>query len=454
MLDQPAVNPAPNSYTATATTAIAVRYSDTIDEQTVSTQTFAVYGMQSGLASGSYQIKGGDVRLTPTHPFHPGELVQATVTTGTRTLSGQSPLTATVWQFRIAATAGSGRFRDSEQLLDLSVGRYLALGDVDGDHDLDAFIGNDFSPNTVWINDGTGHFQDSGQRLGSRGDAQGPVLLGDLDGDGDLDVFVSYRYEDRSSQVWLNDGTGHFLDSGQRIGDVANETIELGDLDGDGDLDVFACQVYNCGVLLNDGAGHFSASGFLFNNYANERLALGDIDGDGDLDAIAVNSGEFGNARNILWVNNGHGFFEDSRQTLAWGGSDVALGDIDGDGDLDVAIGAWGSTHIWINNGTGRFTATEQQLGPITVRGIAFGDLDADGDLDLLLADRVWLNDGFGNFHDSGQKLGIGGISAAALGDVDNNGSLDVYMVKWNAADEVWLNTPLRRLYLPLTLRQ
>ena len=78
--------------------------------------------------------------------------------------------------------------------------RAVALADVDGDGDLDAFLANGRSenvePNTVWLNDGAGRFHDSGQRLGTdlMVDSHS-VALGDIDGDGDLDAFGKRRSE-------------------------------------------------------------------------------------------------------------------------------------------------------------------------------------------------------------------------------------------------------------------
>lgn len=83
----------------------------------------------------------------------------------------------------------------------------LALADLDGDGDLDAFLANGrieyLEPNTVLWNDGEGHFQDSGQRpTYSQNHA---VALGDVNADGAIDVVAGYVDEVR---VWLNDGSG------------------------------------------------------------------------------------------------------------------------------------------------------------------------------------------------------------------------------------------------------
>jgi hypothetical protein len=64
-----------------------------------------------------------------------------------------------------------------------------ALGDVDGDGDLDALVANYEQANRVWLNNGSGTFSDSGQSLGSSKSVG--AALGDVDGDGDLDAFVA-----------------------------------------------------------------------------------------------------------------------------------------------------------------------------------------------------------------------------------------------------------------------
>ena len=72
--------------------------------------------------------------------------------------------------------------------------------------------------------------------MASKPDTQG-VALGDVDGDGDLDAFTAVNSQ-ISNRLFLNDGTGVFTDSGQEIGQVGgNVDVELGDVDADGDLD-------------------------------------------------------------------------------------------------------------------------------------------------------------------------------------------------------------------------
>jgi hypothetical protein len=138
---------------------------------------------------------------------------------------------------------GQGEFTHSDQPFDLFGTKSIALGDLDGDGDLDAFVANGSEgsePNAVWLNEGNGRFNHTGQLLGKND--SWAVALGDLDGDSDLDAFVGNGISigGQANTIWLNDGSGHFSDSGLRLGNAGTRHIILVDLDSDGDLDAFA----------------------------------------------------------------------------------------------------------------------------------------------------------------------------------------------------------------------
>jgi len=236
----------------------------------------------------------------------------------------------------------------------------LALGDLDGDGDLDAFVGNAGGNNFVWLNDGSGNFNVHCQRIGGGLSSCG-VALGDVDGAGGLDAFIA-NASTGPNQVWLSgtviedygdDGicVGMFKDSGQRLGSSDSRSVALGDVDGDGDLDAFVANDANQPnrVWVNDGSGIFSDSGQRLGSLTTKDIALGDVDGDGDLDAFAANT-----AYNEVWLNDGAGTFADSGQTLGNAGSHgVALGDLDGDGDLDSFVANYNNAAnmVWLNGG-------------------------------------------------------------------------------------------------------
>ena len=156
----------------------------------------------------------------------------------------------------------------------------------DGDGDLDAFVTNWTSqPNQVYFNDGSGNFINSGQSLGTN-DGTG-VDLGDIDGDGDLDAVVTHG-SFNTDKVWHNDGQGNFT-LVQQLSTTAGRRVTLGDLDNDGDLDAFITTRYENLVWLNNGNGTFTNSGQQLGNYRSSGIGLGDLDGDGDLDAFIAN---------------------------------------------------------------------------------------------------------------------------------------------------------------------
>ena len=91
----------------------------------------------------------------------------------------------------------------------------VKLADLNGDGALDAFVVNNLQGDLVWLNDGLGTFMDSGQSLG--GAAPGSdVALADLNRDRRIDAFVVNN--GAPDTVWFNDGAGNFTDSGQILG--------------------------------------------------------------------------------------------------------------------------------------------------------------------------------------------------------------------------------------------
>lgn len=343
---------------------------------------------------------------------------------------------------------GSGGLIYSGQGLGNADTSSITLGDMDGDGDLDIVSGNDWGqPNALWLNNGFGNFTDSGQVMKSSVFTL-EVAVGDVDGDGDQDIMEAYY---NGVMKWLNEGSAIFPDSLQHLGKEASEAIALGDIDNDGDLDMVVgngLEQANS-VWLNDGAGNYSDTPVQTMDSLTDTydIALGDLNGDGSLDVVAT---DFRGKAKIRF-NDGNGVFINPK---LWGGYNVSvsLADLDGDGDLDIIEGRTISNIIWFNDGAGNFTDSGQRLGNDWTYKIAVGDVDGDGDADLVFAesataDTVWLNDGSGHFTDSDQRLGLDHLThAAELGDLDGDGDLDLVLgystasVFPNRADAVWIN--------------
>jgi len=350
----------------------------------------------------------------------------------------------------LAPAAGSGQFIESGQVFGDNLATLaVSLADLDGDGDLDAVTPTYVGPAHTWINDGTGHF------------SAGPVIdeisgftlpVGDLNGDGLVDVFL---VSVTTTKVFLNDGDLTFVDTAQTLEHIGGGA-DIGDVDGDGDLDIFAGMLggWTNSMIENDGSGSFTAHGRI-NGAAAKGVALGDLDGDGDLDAfLARSNSPSDGGPNGVQLNDGSGVFTETDQEFGASSSDhVALADLDGDGDLDAFIGnnaAFDSNPadtVWLNDGSGFFTDSGQQLGTLGTSHVALGDLDDDGDVDAVTAhvepDQIWINDGSGQFT-AGQQLGGNEATPQlALGDLDGDGDLDAFSNGGGTGERVYFNTDM-----------
>ena len=231
------------------------------------------------------------------------------------------------------------------------------------------------------------------------------VAVGDLDGDRDLDLVTS-NDRDYNVSVLLNEGDGTFASKVNYTAGHGPHSVVVGDLDGDRDLDLAVANCFgdNVSVLLNEGDGTF-ASQVTYDVGTNPwTVAAGDLDQDSHLDLVTANHDD--NNISVL-LNKGNGTF--AKQVNYSVGKDpysVAVGDLDQDTHLDLVTGNLNSydVSVLLNEGDGTFASQVTYDVGTNPWAVAVGDLDQDSHLDLVTANpfgedvSVLLNEGDGTF--------------------------------------------------------
>lgn len=294
------------------------------------------------------------------------------------------------------------------EIIDLSKG--AALGDIDLDGDIDVLVSNGsngvpWTPDKLLLNDGSGQFTDGTEgRIPVISLVLSWAFFADIERDDDLDFYIGNRYN--YDRLYVNGGNGVFTEETvERVPydeDTQTHDVEFGDLDGDLDLDFVLVQykyTYEPNLLfLNDHTGHFTVgppSWFPQDMENSEAVALGDIDGDFDLDVVIANELD---APNRIWINDGTAHFVDETSERLpeeiGQHNDVKLTDVDGDGDLDILFAkGWFPSYekLYLNDGNGYFTDVSEERVPEyndVSNDAEFVDVDNDGDYDLLISNR------------------------------------------------------------------
>ena len=375
---------------------------------------------------------------------------------------------------------------------DVGASAAVSLGDLDRDGDLDLVAGAGDGTLLYFENTGSATIPAFVPRTGAANPLAGQDLgersapaLGDVDGDGDLDLVAGERYggilhfyentgNATSPAFVLRTGVADPL-QGQAVGDDAAPV--LGDLDKDGDPDLIAGQ--------SDGAFRSSenlAGGFVVRSGVANPLegldvgfaaapALGDLDADGDVDLVSgVSSGTFSYFENTGSATNPI-FAARTGTANPLDGFDVgvlsapALGDLDGDGDLDLVSGeASGVFYYFENTGNAVSPAFAPRTGtanPLDGQDVgddsrpALGDLlNFDGDLDLVAGASTGALFTFRNTGAAGspafvqltgtanplRTFDVGSEAAPALGDLQRTGGVHLFAGALDGSLHYFLN--------------
>ncbi len=375
-----------------------------------------------------------------------------------------------------------------------------AAGDFDGDGWMDLYVTRVNLPNQLFRNKGDGTFEEVGAAAGvDLHSLSAGCAWADIDNDGDQDLFV-VTFETRN-YLYINDGTGHFqeeavarqVDFEHDLGKHYSTSAAFGDVDNDGDLDLLIT-AWQLGeiqrndpqtrLFINDGQGNFSDNtdnAGLTTPTAGFSPAFADVDRDGWQDILIA--ADFKSS--VYYHNQGNGVFVDQTEAAGVGTDENGMGssvmDIDNDGDLDWFVSAiydptecegvggcfwfFSGNRLYLNDGQGQFEDGTESWG-VRDGGWGWGasgiDIENDGDLDLILANgmsfdlsdaddqfndgvlRLWENNGndkpMTDIAVEAGALAVGETRGVVVFDYDQDGDQDFYVVNNNRQPSLFEN--------------
>lgn len=456
------VEPTPRTITAPRRAVITVHFDKPVKPSSiVPLQSFWAFGRWSGTVTGTFEFSNGDttVSLIPDHNFSAGENVmvilshdiEATDSTHLRP-QGYS------FQFWVRSSPATLQFTDIDHLNTRTTPgvpsrAYGAIAsDLNGDRSMDLTIVNeDTADLRVFLNrdDQSGlYFEPFLQPTFPVGNRASPNEPSDFNRDGHVDICVANINVDTVS-VLLGNGDGTFAPQQLINVGATPRGVAVLDVDGDGDVDIVNTNTDGGGgtgdlsVLLNDGFGVFGAPAFFEGGVTGEwALGSADMNNDGLLDlVIGAQSG----ARVVVNLSNGNGTFTPQTPRVSSGVWMLALGDVNGDGNDDVAVvqNAIDRGGILLGDGLGGLAAPVNYVTDDFPLADDLADMDGDGDLDWITSSyggdwRLFTNDGAGVFTFNQEFPSPLAASCSTPVDFDNDGDVDLALID-ELQDEVIL---------------
>jgi hypothetical protein len=329
--------------------------------------------------------------------------------------------------------------------------------DLNRDATLDLAVANTLGNDvTVLLGDGRGGFRPAAGSPFAAGKSPNDIGAGDFDGNGALDLAFA-NHDAAYVTLLLGDGKGGFRPApGSPFGVQSKphpHGVAVGDFNGDGKLDlaVESWGIDSVEVLLGDGKGGLARPGALFavGRMPYQRLRAADLDGDGRADLVTTNFE--GASVSVLLADGKGGFRVTPGSPFPAGNSPfaVAIGDLDGDRHLDLAVANYSGqeadfsrdgVQVLLGDGKGGFNRLAGSPFPARspVR-IALGDLDSDGRPEIATpnssgSDVTILRRAESGGYEVARRVTVGGgPQGLAIADLNGDGRGD--LVVCNSAE-------------------
>ena len=327
------------------------------------------------------------------------------------------------------------------------IGASIDAGDLNADGEIDIVATG--GETTVFFNNGGRALTTPGTSLGSGTGASAVTLL-DWNGDGHLDIAAG-GLADGSTEVFVNDGVGGFSGADRLLPDVGSvNAIASADFDLNGESELVIAGSTGL-VIASNGAALSLLSGI-----GGIDLAIADLDLDGDQDIVAVRA----NDRAVnLYFNGGSGAPFNQMEIRSGSIGAVSVADINNDGVPDLLFSLDGSDlqapqhRVHYQQGNGQFTAG-QTFGASPASGLLAGDINDDGWNDIATINQagvhqVYLGSSTGDLNLAPEQLVSSGMKRGVLVDFNGDQSLDLVLAGPDAdALEIHANNGIGNLGL------
>jgi hypothetical protein len=307
-----------------------------------------------------------------------------------------------------AATAGFSFLNVSKPTT--NVANFVATADFNGDGHADLAVGDDNSGSVklaILLGKGDGTFTRApSPTVGLYVDS---IAIGDFNHDGSPDLAVT-SVDDNTVTILLGSGDGTFTPAPTLNTISTPQSVAPGDFNRDGLTDLAVVNGNSVLIFLGNGDGTFHQAATSASPGNNTiTLAVGDFNGDANPDLAVTNGMDTGDV--IILLGKGDGTFTIAPVSPSTASAPVgiAVGDFNGDGKLDLAVSCYGGTSqqavsVLLGNGDGTFKTSSYTASGLNFRSVEIGDFNGDGIADLALGEfwqgevAVFTGNGDGTF--------------------------------------------------------